>query len=377
MQQVQTVQHLEGGIVGSLMVDEGEEVAVDQLLLQMDDTAVRAERDSLAARVAALAMQSERLRSFAAGQTPDFSRWEQQYSSIAANQQSAYRTAEQNRQARISGLDAQVVARQEEINGLKARQTSLEKQAAAAGEALELRQGLLEKGLNSRVVYLESKRTYDGLVGDLASTKADIARAGAALAEATSRKAELTDELSRVALEQLSQLDGELGAQRERLKRLDDQLTRTRVLAPVAGRVSGLMFNRAGVVIKPGDILMSVVPQQNELVADVRIATDDIGHISIGSPALVKVDSYKFGRVGGVTGSVVRISATSFEDEEGERFFRARVRLDSNFVGKDPAANRIVPGMTVVADIKTGQKSLLAYMLRPITVSLDQAFSER
>ncbi len=375
--QIQQVQHLEGGIIGAIRVSEGETVTEGQTLLQMDDTAIRAERDALAARVAALGLQAERLRAFAAESAPNFDQWKNTYSEMTANQQSAYDTAVKNRAARIRGLNAQITARREEINGLKARADSLVLQAASTQEKLDMNNELLAKGLTSKVVNLDIKTTLARISGDLAQTQADISRADATLAEAISRKAELIFEMSQSALVELSQTDGELGAQTERLKRLNDQLARTRVRAPIAGKISGMLFNRPGIVVKPGDIMLSVVPQQNDLVADVRIPASDIGHIIVGASALVKVDSYKFGRVGGVNGTVTRISATSFEDKEGERFFRARVKLDSNFIGSDPSNNRIVPGMTVVADIKTGQKSLLAYLLRPITVSLDQAFAER
>lgn len=387
VQGAQEVQHLEGGTIAYLGTPEQEEnglfieeagaVEAGDVIIKMDDTAVSAEVNALKARVASLGAQAERLRAFAAYRQPDFSPWSSpEYADIVASQQNAFDTASTTRNALISGLNAQINARREEITGLQATLESLEKQTAAAEEELTMRADLFDRGLNNKVVLLDVQRRFDKLSGDTAQTFADVARARASLAEAQSRRVELADELSKRANEELSQVDGELAVQRNRLLKLEDEWERTWVRAPIDGRISGLLFNKPGAVVKPGAILLSVVPQQREFLADIRIPASDIGHVEVGMDALIKVSTYRFGRKGGLRGKVSRISPDSFEDEDGKRYFRARVAIDGEFVGRSQD-NPISSGMTVTASIKTGQKSLMAYLLRPITVSFDNAFAER
>ena len=99
--------------------------------------------------------------------------------------------------------------------------------------------------------------------------------------------------------------------------------------------------------------------------------------MTAGAESFVKVETFSFARYGGISGHVQQVSASSFKDEQGNIYFEALVALDKPFVGPDPRSNQLTPGMTVVADIKTGSKSLLGYLVRPVYSSLSDSFSER
>ena len=141
--------------------------------------------------------------------------------------------------------------------------------------------------------------------------------------------------------------------------------------------VNGLTVTGPGGVVAPGQTLLEIVPVDDTMLAEVRISPKDVGHITAGMPAMVRVDTFSFARVGGIPGQVERVSASSCQSEQGEAYFTALISLDQGFVGPDPLSNRITPGMTLTADIKTGQKSLLGYLIRPVYNSLNSAFSER
>ena len=161
------------------------------------------------------------------------------------------------------------------------------------------------------------------------------------------------------------------------LKRMNDKAARLSILSPVDGTVKGLKYRAFASVIPPGDIVAEIVPNADNLVAEVRISPRDVGHVEIGSEVVLKVDTYNYSLFGGIASKLEQVSASSFLDEQGNAYFKGYIVLPQNFVGGDPAANRITPGMTLVADIKTGEKTLFQYLIRPINNALGTAFRER
>ncbi len=374
---VQPVQHLEGGIIVDVMVEEGQRVKKGEMLMRLDDTQFRTERDGVATRFASLSMQVERLRAFVSEREPDFSGFGPVYDAIKADQIRAFDTATNNRRGRLSVLDAQIQGRQKELDGHVEKELSLGKLIVSLNEEQKIRTDLYEKGLNSKLVVLKIARDLESLMSELADTKTNHGRALASLAEARGRRLELEEELRKSALDELTSIASEAKVQGDRLEKLNGQLARTLITSPVQGSIKGLTMNRAGRVIHPGEIIFEVVPDDEKLIAEVRVSPSDIGHLSIGLAAIVKVDTYKYGRLGGIKGKVSRISATTFLDEKGNGYFKTWIALETNYVGTVEGLNRIAPGMTLVADIRTGKKSLMQYLARPITYSLDDAFSER
>jgi HlyD family secretion protein/adhesin transport system membrane fusion protein len=138
-----------------------------------------------------------------------------------------------------------------------------------------------------------------------------------------------------------------------------------------------LNIKTIGGVIESGKILAEIVPLEGNLIVETQIQPKDIGHIRTGLPVKIKVGSYDYSRYGAINGELIYISATTFVKDTGVRYYMGRVSLARNYVGSDPKKNLIVPGMTVQADIVTGSKSILAYLLKPIRNSVTTAFSER
>lgn len=373
---VTPIQHLEGGIVSELLVRDGERVEVGTPLMRLDPTAASAEFEGLRAREAALAMQIARLRATALGETPDFGSYAARFPDFVADQRLLFETQARAVEAATAAAEAQIRARREELRGLQAQEDSLEQALASLREEYDIRSGLAEQGLGRRTEELAAERRVIETDGALNRNRTEQARVLAAIAELEERKLEARETLTGRAYEQLTQLTAERAEVAERIRRLQDRYSRTELRAPIAGIVTGLKLAK-GTVIAPGDTLMEIVPQNERVLAQVRISPMDIGYIKVGQPALVKIDSYSFARQGGVTGQVSRIAATSFQDREGRPYFEAEVSLDVDYVGTDPKANKLTPGMTLVADIKTGEKSLLEYLWRPVSHSLSEAFGER
>jgi HlyD family secretion protein/adhesin transport system membrane fusion protein len=377
MRNVQPVQHLDGGQVAEVLVREGDRVEQGAPLVVLDNTAPLSELNGLKARAAALATEIERLKAFAMNRPADFSDYAKDFPAFVKEQQTLLAAETESRDAQIEVLEQQITARRQELEGLTAREATLLKQVALFAEEVDMKKGLLDKGLTSRVVYLTTKRQANDTEGQLEEVRTEKARAVAAIAEAEGRRYELTQQLGSDALERSGKLSGQLAEVTERLTEVQDRVRRTVVPAPIDGVVTGLTVTRAGAVIAPGDVIAEIVPTDDKIFAEVRILPGDVGHLAPGLPALVKLEAYHFARYGGIEGKVERVSATSFTDPDGQRYFKATISLDRAHLGENPDLNRITPGMTLVADIKTGEKSLLAYLTRPVHQSLDTAFRER
>ncbi|MEM8798738.1 MAG: HlyD family type I secretion periplasmic adaptor subunit [Pseudomonadota bacterium] len=384
---IQPVQHLEGGIVADIFVKNGDAVRAGDPVLILDNTAFLSDLKRVRARYAALDFQMRRLRAFALGEevsfdvdgeTEDLSA-EASFdeTDLAAAQLEILSTQIKARDAQIAVIESQIDERRNALKGLVGQESMLQRQVAIVKEELELRQKLLDKGLTSKLVFLSTKRELNRTEGELESVRSQQSSARAMLAQAESSLLELESRLRNDALDEMGRLSGQLAETSKELTQLEDRVRRLSVKSPVDGVIKGLAVSAIGQVIEPGAQVAEVVPQRSEMVAEVRIQPRDIGFIKEGTPALVKVSTYDFARFGGIEGKVQQVSAASFLDEQGQPYFRGRVVLDQNFVGRRADGAIVTPGMTLTADIKTGQKSLLGYLIRPVYNALHQGFSER
>ncbi|MCK5574602.1 MAG: HlyD family type I secretion periplasmic adaptor subunit [Sphingomonadales bacterium] len=374
---VQPVQHLEGGIVAEVRVREGELVKAGQALIILDETATRAEYESLSARLTGLKLRLERLKSFAFQRPAKFPVVEKQFQSMLEDQKQVLQAQINSREARIGVINAEIQELVEQREGLGRQMQAMEREEEYMREEVLIRKGLLEKGLNSRLVYLAAERNLARTHSQMAQVNTNLARVKAAITSANQRILELEERIRNDALGEMGEASNEASQVEQQIARMADRVRRTTITSPVDGRVNGLRIKGIGAVIGSAEVLMEIVPIERELVAEVRVKPSDIGHVKEGAQAFIRIDTFNYARFGGITGTVERVSASSFRDPDGNPFFMARVVLDRNYVGHDPLANHITPGMTLVADIKTGQKSLMSYMMRPIYNTLRDSFSER
>ena len=147
--------------------------------------------------------------------------------------------------------------------------------------------------------------------------------------------------------------------------------------APVKGTVHKLKATTAGEVVTPGETLLELVPFGILMMAEIHISPRDIGHIVVGEPVTLKFMAYDFARYGGISGTLVKLSATTFNETGKEPYYKGWVKPTVNYIGKDPTVNPLLPGMTLLAEVKTGEKSILEYLLKPIFTSASEAMRER
>jgi multidrug efflux pump subunit AcrA (membrane-fusion protein) len=224
------------------------------------------------------------------------------------------------------------VGTKEDLSRATIEMQGLQRSAGTARQMFRIQQTLKAQGVSSEVRYLEAQST-------------------------------------------LNQIENQLSQQQQIVQRLQARADRLVVHAPYSGVVKGLKLNTIGEVVTPGDPLMEIVPTQDTLVVEARIAPQDIGRVAVGEPVKLKVSSFDYGRYGTIPGRVVSISAATFQPAAGEAYYRARISLSQNHVGRN-TKHKIQPGMTVIVGIITGKKTIMAYLLKPMQRAFESSLTE-
>jgi len=375
---VQSIQHLEGGIVKEILIQEGSIVEAGQPLLRLDAASALAELDQSRARKVALELQAERLRAFGMNRAPEFNQEAFNFPELLADQQSIYDIQKSARADQFAVLSDQIQQREAELSQIDEEEKTLKEQLEILTEELDMRSKLVKKGLSSKILYFNVKRDYNQVKGELAKLMGERRRATNALQEVRSRQIEQASRAREDALSIMGSVIGELAQVKESIAKLKDRVQRLVIRAPVHGIVKGLKVHTVGGVLPAGGQVLEVVPLDEEMVVETKINPRDVGHIHVGQPVQVKVTTFDFARYGGITGTLESVSASTYLDgDSGDPYYKGLVRLDRSYVGHNPERNHVLPGMTVQADINTGKKTLLQYFLKPIYSSIDSSFRER
>ena len=375
--QLQSIQHLEGGIVKEILIEEGQLVEAGQVLMRLDQTAAFTELQKLEARRAGLEIRSERLRALGTGGVPDWEKVGDRYPNMVRDQQRIYEGSLEAFFNRQETTRKQIQQRRADLELLDEREQTLIRSAEIFAEELEVREQLYKEGLTSKIAYLDAKRQLNTARGELSDLVSERERATEAIKESQSRLAEIDTEAREQALTELSESANELIQVEEALIEAKDRVRRLDITTPVRGIVKGLRVHTVGGIVPPGEVISEIVPLDEELIIEAKIQPRDVGHVRFGQPVTVKVTTYDFARFGGISGELKDVSASTFLDEQGEPYYKGIISLDKSYVGSDPGQNRVMPGMTVQADIKTGKKTLFSYLLKPVYSSVSTSFRER
>ncbi|ARJ65417.1 membrane-fusion protein [Magnetospirillum sp. ME-1] len=375
--QVQAVQHLEGGIVQDILARDGDLVEAGATIVRLNPAQAISDLEQTRAREATLLIKAERLRALAEERQPDFSHMPQGYDRLIADNLAIFNSQSQARDTSRSVILSQMEQKRSDLRLLESQERSLREQIGPLQEEMNMRQELVAKGLVSRVVYLDTKRELSRVQGELARLIGQEVTAREALGEVENRLMDNKSSLQKATMDDLGTTINELAQVQESIGRLEDRVKRLEIVAPVRGLVKGLAVKNQGAVIQAGGNVCEVVPVESQMKVDAKINTKDVGHLKIGQPVRVKITTYDFARYGAVDGTLTKISASSFADEKGNPFFKGVIDLKNNYVGLTPGRYTIQPGMSVTAEIITGDKTLLQYMLKPIFTQIQQSFHER
>lgn len=372
----QSLQHFEGGIVTQIHVKDGDIVEKDQVLITLDSKGTKADLIRARALQNDLEMRAERLRAFSEGRDPDFSKFTHLTSSQIQDQQKFFDAMLDARNKEINIIREQLNEKKQSIKLLHSDLITAKSNRDISESIYKKREALNARGYATEMQLLSDRQTLTQAKGKVRSLYSQISVAKTKIEEYENRIQSLSAQHNDEALEKLSSIEVEKSQNAEVIQKLIDKKDRLELRAASKGIIKGLTLNTIGAVIKPGETVLEIVPLEKPLEVSVKISPKDIGHMKPGQPVEVKFSSFDFSRYGTLTGKIEHISATTFSSNNGERYYEGRVSLPKNYVGSSKH-NIIMPGMTVMADVITGEKTILEYMLKPIHISLTTAFTER
>ena len=373
--QAKIIQHLEGGIVNKILVQEGDQVEIDQPLFRVSNQQAESDASELQLQAVSTQLQIRRLEAERDGlEKPDFRPFENTAPEEAIdNEMSLFKANVQNYKDNLNILQDQVHQKELKLDDLLNQFSNLSAELRVASEQHDINQRLREAGAISETRYLQSKSTRQDVLTRTGIVEKTIPIMQAELNEVKNRISELKQKHQSDVLDNLKKENLSLAQMEERIKTPDDKIRRTLVLSPIRGIVNKLYITTVGGVVKPGDRLVEIVPLDEKLIVEARISTKDRGLIWQGLPALVKISAYDFSTYGGVHGKVTEISPDTLQDERGNPYYRVRVSLAENKVGdKMP----LFPGMTADVDIVSTKITILQYFLRPMLKLQSNALRE-
>jgi len=373
---IYNIQHLEGGVVSEVAVHNGDSVQKGDVLVRFSLPATRSEYGRLASRQASLLLSLKRLHAIEVGQQPDFSRLGSSYPALSKKQMESYRAQVTNFQNEQAVIDSQIKQKVSELGRQRNQIKSQKKEVVLLEKQVKMRQKLADKFIVSESELLAKQSDLASAESQLESIKDGALTAEIALKEAQGKKREVISRQKKDLKLEASEVTAQLAELDESLIREKDKLNRLNVRAPISGIVQALSITGINEVVKPGATILQVVPVNDDLIVEARVSPSEVGYIQIGQKADVKIDSYDSSRFGSINGLVQQLSPSTYLDEKGNPYYRVRVELDKSYVGSNPGQMKVIPGMTVSVSIITGSKTIMAYLIKPVSRGFNSAFKE-
>lgn len=377
-----SVQHLDGGIVSQLFVKDGDLVKEGDPLLILDGTENKALLEmskgqyiTLEALIARLEAERDEKKTI---KFPDSLMIlnDPRVTESKHTEEQIFIARRNANLGEIAVLKQQIAQLESKISGLKGQRTSKEALSASyLDETKDLRE-LVAEGFADKQRLREIERNHSINDGEIASINSEIASTEIHIGETKLQIMQLQKKFQEDVTAKLSEAKAKLYDVNQHLLASNDKVDRIQIKAPVAGRVMGLAVHTLGGVIAPGNVILEIVPQKEELVIDAEVSLMDIDRVSIGMIAEVRLTVFKQAVTPVIEGKVTNLSADRVVDEKtGNQYYQAQVELTPESLQK-LSHLELVPGMPVDVMIKTGQRTLFEYLTKPITNAIAKAFTE-
>ena len=376
--QIQVVQNLEGGILSEIMIDVGQLVKKDQLLLRIDET--RFSSSFKQNRVKYLASKSKAARLEAESNGTNFEIPQEvinEKPEIGVREKELFESRKREFKSSMQRIREQISQRKHEYRELTSKLVELTRTFALLNKELELTRPLVAQGAVSEVEVLHLERQASMMQGEIATIKQSIPKSDSKLQEAQLELRENQLAFYNKAKSELNDVLAELEDVSASAIAIEDRLRRTNVQSPVTGTINRLLVNTVGGVIQPGMDLVEIVPLEDTLVIETNIKPADIAFLRPNQDAKVKFTAYDFTIYGGLEAKLEHISADSITDDKGNSFYLVRLRTNKNYLGPETNPLPIIPGMVASVDILTGKKTILSYLLKPVLRAKYMALREQ
>lgn len=381
---LQSVDHLEGGIVEKIHVREGDLVEEGQLLVSLDRTRSDSLMKTLLGQLTGALARQARLKAEARGEaelvmTPELDRLmdvDQSFAAMVETQRELLSNTAVADSGEISIIEERILQAEQRLIGVEHRLEVFQEQLDLISEEARVLEDALEKGLalRTRVISMQQQEmSQKGRISDAMSEQQGILNQ---IAELKQQQFQIKRQRLQANANEMQLIDSEIVDLKQRVTALTDVIRRLDVRAPASGRIIGFDINTVGAVIDPGDQLMRIVPSDTDFVIRARVGTDDIDEIEMGNETRVRLSAYSFRKVAPVEGTVTYIAADAlFDQAAGVPYYEIEVNIEREILEALPGI-AIVPGMPVQVMVATGEQTILTHLLDPVVGGLETAFVE-
>ena len=377
------VQHLEGGIVSQINVSEGDYVEPGTVVVELDQSRINAGLAIVEGQLAELIAEDARLKAerddsaeLKALSVPiEFNNPDVLPTAMAGQKKLLASVRETLRQKK-SQLRKQIGQTQSAIEGIESKLDANKKQIALAEKELDILGSLFDRGLTTRGRIVAMQREHAQLQGQTGEFKAELAQLQTASSEIELKILEIDEQRRSQVLSRLGEVRAKLASLREQWNNETARLQRTRIVSPIAGYVHDLKIHTRQGVISPGEGLMTIVPSRHRLVFRTRVRPQDIDEVYVDQNVRLRLTSYKGSTTPEFKGTVAVISADQLVDEKtGVSYYKVDIEAKLSEIEK--IVGPLKPGMPVEAFITTQERTVLAYLVKPITDQFAKAFREQ
>ncbi|PWJ87662.1 HlyD family secretion protein [Mesorhizobium loti] len=379
---IKKVQHPAGGVIGEIRVRDGDRVEAGDIVIRLDGTQARGNLAIINNQLDELAARRARLEAELAGQKeiviPADLRVrvsEPEVEAFLSGELKLFETRTNGDKGMKAQLFEQELQMQQQIQGLKERASASKKQINYLEKQLESKHKLFDQKLTTVQEMVPLEREKARLEGETASIITDIARTRGAIAETELKISQVDHEARTQAARELAEVRSKVAELLEARIAAEDQLRRIDIRAPQAGYVHELAVHTVDGVAAPGETLMQIVPDADDLVVEVRLLPQDIDQIHVGQEAHLRFSAFNQRTTPELRGVVSRISADLIaEPRTGQGYYIARISLADGESGN--LEQKLIPGMPVEAFIQTGDRTVLSYLTKPLVDQIERAFRD-
>ena len=360
----QQIQHLEGGIIAAISTTEGASVKRGDLLLTIDDTTAGSNLSETevklnAQRVRAIRLEAEVKDKDTLVYPPDLAKLP-----AAEAERNLFITRKAKLNQELSVHQNVIKQRTVDIDDAADRLKRLTTELATAQQRMDMVQGMAARGAASKMEVLEAQSREQRLKSEIGEVEGAVPKAKAAIDEERARMESARAEFRTQAQNDLVTALAEADRLKQIITAAADRLKRTEIRAPIDGVINHISVNTVGGVVKPGENLIELIPNTSEVLIEAKAQPRDRGFLRSGLSAEIRVSAYDAGEYGLLHGKVTEVSADSMQDGRNDPYYQVNILVDA--LPPRYAGHAMVPGMTVTADIVTGHRTLLDYLLSPL-----------
>jgi hemolysin D len=396
------IQPLETGVVRAIHVRDGQSVKAGEVLIELDPTVAEAELHHLESDLMAARLEAARLRAALAGQEdprPDFHPPEGATPDAIELQRRFLMSQTSEQKAKTEEIKQQEFQKEAERATIRATINKLTETIPLLEERVNLRRYLYDKELGSRLLYLSDYQDLVGQQQDLLVQKSRYREADAAVSALVETRLRVGSEFRRTLLDDLTKAEQKAAGLAQDVVKASQRAQYHALVASVDGTVQQLSVHTVGGVVTPAQTLMVVVPADSGLEIEANVSNRDIGFIHVGNVVEIKVDTFNFTRYGLIEGKVLSISqdaitrdrpqqdrsgdqtsgsgASSSEPKGQELNYAARISLGRTQMQIEENLVNLSPGMAITAEIKTGSRRIISYLLSPLLKYRQESLRER